>query len=163
MLDPKAAVEAALFVSSKPLSLEEIARGLHISEEEVHRALEEIARELEAPDRGLELFQERGGYLLRVKEELVEAVRPFSPEGEIPEPVLRTLALIAYRGPIRQADVVRIRGQRAYAHIRELIQRGFVKARPHGNTKVLEVTKDFLEYFGLSSPQDFRSSWKTRR
>ncbi len=153
----KTAVEAALFVATKPLSLEELSRVLRFPEEEIYAALERIAAELEREGRPYRLVKQSGGYLLELREEYAELVRPFAPGGDIPEPVLRTLALIAYRGPITQAEVVRIRGQRAYSHIRELIDRGFVRAEKKGPTKVLEVTEKFLEYFGLSSPRDFRT------
>ncbi len=153
----KAAVEAALFVATKPLSLGELSRGLRLPEEEVYAALEEIAAELEAGGKPYVLVRKRGGYALELREEYAELVRPFAPGGDIPEPVLRTLALIAYRGPITQAEVVRIRGQRAYAHVKDLVGRGFVRARKEGNTKVLEVTAEFLEYFGLESPKEFRA------
>jgi len=153
----KAAVEAALFVATKPLSLEEFSRVLRFPEEEIYSALEEIAAELEREGKPYRVAKKSGGYLLELREEYAELVRPFAPGGDIPEPVLRTLALIAYRGPITQAEVVKIRGQRAYAHIRELVDRGFVRAERKGSTKVLEVTEEFLEYFGLESPEDFRA------
>lgn len=157
MVNVKAAVEAALFVATKPLSLAELSRVLRVPEEKVHAALQEIGAELEREGKPYRLVGKRGGYMLELREEYAELVRPFAPGGDIPEPVLRTLALIAYRGPIKQAEVVRIRGQRAYAHIRELIERGFVRAEKKGPTKVLEVTEEFLKYFGLESPQDFRA------
>ncbi|NOX44564.1 MAG: SMC-Scp complex subunit ScpB [Caldiserica bacterium] len=153
----KAAVEAALFVATKPLSLGELSRGLRLPEDRVYAALEEIAAELEKEGKPYRLVRKSGGYVLELLEEYAELVRPFAPGGDIPEPILRTLALIAYRGPITQAEVVRIRGQRAYAHIKDLVARGFVRARKEGNTKVLEVTEEFLEYFGLESPGEFRA------
>lgn len=157
MVSVKAAVEAALFVATRPLSLAELSQVLRVPEDEVYAALEEIAAELEREGKPYRLTKVPGGYLLELTEEYAELVRPFAPGGDIPEPVLRTLALIAYRGPITQAEVVRIRGQRAYAHIKELIARGFVRAEKKGPTKILEVTEGFLEYFGLSSPRDFRA------
>jgi len=153
----KAAVEAALFVATRPLTLEELSRGLRFPEDEVYAALEEIAAELEAGGKPYRLVRKGGGYILELREEYADLVRPFAPGGDIPEPVLRTLALIAYRGPIKQAEVVRIRGQRAYAHVKELVKRGFVRARKEGTTKILEVTEEFLAYFGLESPKDFRA------
>jgi segregation and condensation protein B len=92
-----------------------------------------------------------------VKPELAEVVRPLAPGQEVPEPVLRTLALIAYRGPILQSEVVRLRGQRAYAHIRQLVERGWVRAEEEGPTKRLSVTKALLAYFRVQNPEELRA------
>jgi len=156
-MKPKALVEAALFVADRPLSLRRLAQVLGLSEEAVGRLLQVLAEELSAPDRGLELVQEGGGYVLRVKPELAETVRPLAPGQDIAEPVLRTLAVIAYQGPILQSEVVRLRGQRAYSHIRELIERGFVQAVEEGQTKRLSVTKDLLSYFNVKSEEELRA------
>lgn len=153
----KALVEAALFVADCPLSLRRLAQALRLSEEEVGEGLAALASELAADDRGLELHQEGGGYLLRVKGELAERVRPLAPHQDIPEPVLRTLAVIAYQGPLLQSEVVRRRGQRAYAHIRELVERGFVEAKVEGHTKRLSITKELLRYFNLKSQEELQA------
>jgi segregation and condensation protein B len=153
----KTVVEAALFVATRPLTLAELSRVLGLTDSETYAALEEIATELERMGKPYRLVQKSGGYILELLEEYVDIVRPFAPGGDIPEPELRTLALIAYRGPIKQAEVVRIRGQRAYAHIKNLVKRGFVRAKKDGNTRVLEVTEEFLDYFGLHSSKDFSS------
>ena len=156
-MEPKALVEAALFVADRPLSLARLAQALNLSEEAVGRLIQALAEEYAAPDRGLEIVQQGGGYVLQVKGPLAEAVRPFAPGQDIPEPVLRTLAVIAYRGPILQSEVVRLRCQRAYSHIRELIERGFVRAEEEGPTKRLSVTKALLSYFGVETAEELRS------
>lgn len=155
-MDPKALVEAALFVADRPLAPAELAQGLGLPEHAVLRALAALAEDLEGDERGLELGQEGGGYVLRVKAELAERVRAFAPHQDLAEPVLRTLAVIVARAPVSQAEVVRIRGQRAYAHIKELVARGFVRAEDQGPTKVLTVTADLLRYFGVASLEELR-------
>lgn len=154
---PKALVEAALFLADRPLSVAELAEKLGLEEHVVLRVLAQIAEELEEPDRGLELGQEGGGYVLRVKPEVAERVRPFAPNQDLSEPVLRTLAVIIAKAPVSQSEVVKLRGQRAYGHIRELISRGFVAAKEEGPTKILTVTDDLLRYFGASSLDELRS------
>jgi len=155
-MDPKALVEAALFVADRPLAPAELAQALGLPEHAVLRALAALAEDLEARDRGLELGQEGGGYVLRVKAELAERVRVFAPHQDLSEQTLRTLALIVAKAPVAQAEVVRIRGQRAYGHIKELIARGFVRAEDHGPTKILHVTEDLLRYFGVGTLEELR-------
>lgn len=155
-MDPKALVEAALFVADRPLSPAELAQGLGLPEHIVLQALAALAEDLEGSERGLELGQEAGGYVLRVKAGLAEHVRRFASHQDLSEQTLRTLALIVAKAPVAQAEVVRLRGQRAYGHIKELVARGFVQAQEHGSTKILTVTDDLLRYFGVSSLAELR-------
>ncbi len=156
-MEAKALVEAALFVADRPLSLARLAEVLALSEEAVGRLIQALADECAAADRGVELVQEGGGYLLRVKGDLAAAVRPLAPHQDIPEQTLRTLAVIAYHAPVLQSQVVKMRGQRAYGHIGDLIARGFVAAEVQGPTKVLTVTPALLAYFGVSSLEELRA------
>ncbi len=154
---PKALVEAALFLADRPLSLAELSQKLGLEEHVVLRVLGQISEELEEPDRGLELAQEGGGYVLRVKADLAERVRGFAPHQDLSEPALRTLALIVAQAPVAQSEVVKARGQRAYGHVKELIARGFVRAEDQGTTKILHVTDELLRYFGVSSLEELRN------
>jgi segregation and condensation protein B len=99
--------------------------------------------------------------VLRVKGGLAEKVRPFGPHQDIPELVLRTLAVIVAKAPVAQAEVVKLRGQRAYSHIRELISRGFVRAQDQGQTKILTVTEDLLAYFGAQKLEDLQAQLRS--
>jgi len=76
---------------------------------------------------------------------------------DITEPTLRTLAVIAYQAPVLQSEVVKLRGQRAYGHIGDLVARGFVEAQEQGPTKVLTVTPALLRYFGVSTRDELRA------
>lgn len=160
-MELKALVEAALFVADRPIPLARLAQALGFPESQVVETLGELAAELDSPERGLELAQETGGYVLRVKGGLAEKVRPFGPHQDIPEPVLRTLAVIVAKAPVAQAEVVKLRGQRAYSHIRELISRGFVQAQDQGQTKILTVTDDLLAYFGAQKLEDLQARLKS--
>ncbi len=157
-MDPKAVVEAALFVADRPLSPAELAQGLGLPEHAVLGALAALAQDLEEAGRGLELGQESGGYVLRVKANLAERVRRFAPHQDLSEQTLRTLAVIVAKAPVAQAEVVRLRGQRAYGHIKELWTRGFIRAEARGHTKILTVTEDLLRYFGAPSLEELRQA-----
>ncbi len=92
-----------------------------------------------------------------MKAELAERVRVFAPHQDLSEQTLRTLAVIVAKAPVSQAEVVKLRGQRAYGHIKELLSRGFIQAEEKGPTKVLTVTEDLLRYFGVGSFEELRA------
>ncbi|NEQ62276.1 MAG: SMC-Scp complex subunit ScpB, partial [Moorea sp. SIO4A1] len=62
---------------------------------------------------------------------------------------LRTLAAIALKGPITQADLVNLRGSGAYQHIQELVELDFVQKRrqTEGRSYWLQVTEKFHQHF----------------
>ena len=156
--EDRATLEAALFLATKPLSRRELARilGEGVSVSYVDRLLDDLESTLNPEDRGIELHREEGKAALKVKRRYVDSVAHLAPHQDIPRPVLRTLAVIAYNHPMRQADLVKTRGNKAYKHVQELIERGFVTAKEEGRTLLLEVTNEFLRYFELSNVKEFR-------
>lgn len=156
MDEKKALAEAALFLSDEPLSTEELADVMNLgSKGFVQNVLEELEEELARDDRGLALVEHDGAYELVVKNAHVDQVAHLAPHRDLNDGELRTLALIAYNQPVKQSDIIDIRGNRAYNHVKELTRRGFVEGEKDGRTKVLEVTDHFLDYFELETPGEF--------
>jgi segregation and condensation protein B len=152
-----ALVEAALFLASRPLTRRALAKILgEVPPAYVDQLLADLQIAYADPAKGIELAIEDGRALLRVKPPYVDRVAHLAPQQDIPQPVLRTLAVIAYNQPATQADVVRTRGNKAYEHIQELIERGLVRGEEHGRTLLLHVTEEFLRHFGLSTIDEFR-------
>jgi len=152
-----ALVEAALFLSPQPMTRRGLAKllgGVRLAY--VDQLLEDLAGSYEDSVRGIELLLDDGRALLRVKAEYVERVAHLAPQQDIPQPILRTLAVIAYNHPMTQADVVRVRGNKAYGHVQELLERNLIRSEEQGRTFLLHVTAEFLRHFGLSSVEEFR-------
>ena len=70
--------------------------------------------------------------------------------------VLETLAVIAWQAPILQSEVVNIRQNKAYEHISELIELGFIKKEPEGRSYRISLTEKFFEYFDVEGGKDIR-------
>jgi segregation and condensation protein B len=153
----RALLEAALFVSPTPLTLRSLGILLGgLSLPYVRRLLDEFGATLAAEERGVELVLDATRAMLRVKSQYTNTVAHLAPQQDIGRSVLRSLAVIAYNQPMTQADLVRTRGNKAYAHVQELLERGLIRAEEQGRTLLLHVTREFLRYFGLSSPDEFR-------
>ncbi len=162
MDEKKAVAEAALFLSEEPLSTDELADVMNLgSPGYVQQVIDELEEDLEDDGRGLTIVEQDGRYEMVVKHDLVDAVEHLAPHRDLGEAALRTLALIAYNAPVKQSHVVDVRGNRAYQHIKELIDRGFVAAEEAGRTKELDVTDHFLDYFDLDRPDEFAAAADT--
>ncbi len=152
----KALIEAALFMSTKPLSIKELCRIARRSEEEVARALEEVKKELEKEEHGIYLVRIGDAFKLYVKPEYASFVRGLTPYSDMKKGLLRVLALVAYKNGITQSEIVKVIGNRTYEYVRELESRGLIKTVREGRTKKLVLTKAFADYFGLRSPEEAR-------
>ena len=155
----KSRLEAALYLAEEPVDKEEIADILDLgSMGYVDMLLEEFQEDMEEEHRGFELVESPEGYELKVKKDHLEHVSHLAPHQDLNEGQLRTLSLVAYNAPVEQADIVEIRGNRAYQHIKELVNRGFISKEKDGRTSELDVTDFFLDYFNIDSLEEFKET-----
>ncbi len=158
MDDKKSRLEAALFLAEEPVSKDELSEILDIgSIGFVEELIDEFEKDLSEEHRGLELTATVNGYELKVKTDHIDHVSHLAPHQDLNEGQLRTLSLIAYNAPLEQADLVEIRGNRAYQHVKELVNRGFVEKEKDGRTAILDVTDYFLDYFEIDSVEAFKN------
>ncbi len=150
-MDKKAFVEAALFVSDKPLSLERLCAIVGIEQEEVKQILEQIQIECEQGDRGFELLETPEGFEFRVKSDYRERVARLAPFADLSDGMMRALAIVALKQPVKQSMIVKYQGNKAYGYIEQLEVKGLVKTEKAGRTKLVTTTPDFEKYFGKSS------------
>jgi segregation and condensation protein B len=60
----------------------------------------------------------------------------------------RTLAIIAYKEPVSQSEIIKIQGNKAYTYLKRLQKMNLIKAEKNGRTKTLKLTQEFERYFG---------------
>lgn len=149
-IDLKALIEAALFAAGKALSLKDLARLSGLSEDDARALAEGLIGDYSQRGSGIEIRNFDDRYGMQVKASLTREVISVAPK-EIDAPLIRTLAIIAYKQPLKQSDLAKIRGNKSYSHVKELEQMGLISAIKKGRTKVLTTTKGFAEYFGLGS------------
>ncbi|MEM5790771.1 MAG: SMC-Scp complex subunit ScpB [Candidatus Aenigmatarchaeota archaeon] len=149
-MNKKALIEAALFVSEKPLSLERLSKIFDISQEEIKSLMEEMKKDFQRNDRGIELVEAPEGFEFRVKAEYREKVSRLAPLADLSNGMLRSLAIITVKQPIKQSTIVQIQGNKAYGYIKLLEEKGLIKSEKCGRTKLLRTTSEFEKYFGKS-------------
>ncbi len=150
----KALLEAALFVSDKPLSLERLSKVVGLgSEEDIKRLVEEIKQELNRDDRGIELVETPEGFELRVKKDYREMVAKLAPFADLSDGMMRTLAIVAVKQPIKQSLIVKYQGNKAYGYVDGLEKKGLIKTEKAGRTKIVTTTPEFEKYFGKSTEE----------
>lgn len=142
-----ALAEAALFLSPKPLMLDELARIMGVSSlGYVKESLESLKSQYEG--RGIEVVSSPDGWQMQVKSEYLNAVAHLAPYADISEGPKRALALILFKEPLKQSDLTKMQGNKVYDYLRILEKTGMIKREPSGRTRTLTLTKEFERYFG---------------
>ncbi len=148
-------LEAALYASDRPLSLEELKESVGTTSETYVRELLEELRDKYDENSSLELQETNEDmYTVQLKDEFFSRVEELVPKTKINRGAMKTLAVIAYKQPIKQSDLAEIRGGRVYKYVKKLQELGFVEAEPMGRTKVLRTTEKFAGYFGFEDQVD---------
>lgn len=148
-------LQAALYASDRPLSLKELKDIVETSSESyIQKLLDHLDEECRKNSPfGLEETSENM-YTLQLREEFMPKVENIIPKTKINEAALKTLAVIAYKQPIKQSELAEIRGGRVYQYVKKLKELDFVESKPLGRTKVLRTTKKFAGYFGFEDQMD---------
>lgn len=152
MEDLKKRVEALLFSSGKRMHVDEIAKICNTRNENVSEALNELKKEYDEKDSSLILIQDNDFWKLTVRNQYMLIVQKIVTETELSKTVMETLAVIAFKYPILQSELIKIRTNKAYEHLSELEELGYITRQKHGRTKLIKLTDKFFEYFDL--PQD---------
>jgi segregation and condensation protein B len=155
-LSPLGILEALLFVSETPLSLERIEELLDgYSRADISRLLADLQEHYRQPDRGLVVTEVAGGYRLTTKAEAASRIQRLhgSKPTRLSRAALETLALIAYKQPITKLEVEAIRGVMVDGVLKTLVERDLVRIlgrKPEIGRPILYGTsRAFLEYFGF--------------
>ncbi|MEE8403447.1 MAG: SMC-Scp complex subunit ScpB [Candidatus Hydrothermarchaeaceae archaeon] len=148
-LESRELIEAALFVSTDPISIEELERISGANSGDVKRIVKDLQETCKAQNSAIEIRKiGRDRFIMQAKEvfaaPLLDLVKP-----TVSQEVLKTLSLIALKQPITQAEVVKSRGQSTYSHVKELRNKEFISAVPTGRTRILHTTRKFADYFGF--------------
>ena len=149
----KEKAEAILFASGKMMKFDDIARlGRFRNREILQEVLEELKKEYDEKPGSLKIFNDGEIWKLNVSDKHIDTVKNIISETELTKSVTETLAVIAFKYPILQSDVVKIRSNKAYEHLKELQELGYISRQKHGRTNLIKLTDKFFEYFNL--PED---------
>lgn len=153
----KRMVEAVLFASEIPLSVEEITERLPAGAD-VESHLAALTEEYET--RGVTLVCVAGKYMFRTATDLSFLLRR-----EVDEPrklsraAVETLAIIAYHQPVTRAEIEEIRGVSISKGTLDVLMeatwiRPMGRKRTPGRPVTYGTSEDFLVHFGLENIRD---------
>lgn len=154
MQDAKNKIEAVLFTIGRFVSIEELSRMTGIASlGYLKEALDKLREDYANKNSGLEIIELNNKYKLSIKKEYLYLTESLLSDSELDKPTQETLAVIAYKTPVFQSEVVKIRGNKAYEHIKSLKELDFIASEKSGRTRLLKITPKFFDYFDVVEDQ----------
>lgn len=170
-MNKQAVLEGLLFIMGDDgLTLKQICDVLEIEEKEAQELLTKLQQEYEKEERGIRISFLADTFKLTTKKEHFAYYKKLvnnSDETEtLSQAALETLAIIAYNEPITRVKIDEIRGIQSSFMLKKLIAKDLVKpcgkSDLPGKPTLYKTTKDFLNYFGLSSISDLPKMEKAK-
>lgn len=141
-------VEAALFISGRFLSLKELVTLTDINPILLRKILDDLNDRYK--ESALEIVNRGELWKMDVSEEYVGMVNKLATgSSEFSKAEQETLAIIAYKQPLKQSVLVKIRGNKSYDHIAKFVSLGLVTKKRLGHTAELALSDSFYEYFNV--------------
>lgn len=154
-------VEALLFSSARRMTIEEISELSSIKDlEAIKTALNELKMDYESRGGSVALVEDGKHWKLNVKDHYLPIVQKIISKTELDKPLMETLAVIAWKYPILQSEVIRIRHNKAYDHLKQLEEMGFINRTKYGRTRRITLTDKFFDYFALPGKEQAQEAFK---
>ncbi|RPH70568.1 MAG: SMC-Scp complex subunit ScpB [Myxococcaceae bacterium] len=148
-------VESLLFVTDKPVTLDQLHEATGVDRPRLEAALEQLGGLHRDGVSGIVLTEVAGGWQFRTDPDSGEFVRRFlrvKPQ-RLTRAALETLAIIAYRQPVTRPEIEDVRGVDSGGVVKALLERRLIKILGKkdevGRPILYGTTREFLEFFAL--------------
>ncbi|TXK76582.1 SMC-Scp complex subunit ScpB [Paenibacillus sp. N3.4] len=162
----KSIIEGLLFASGdEGLDAKQLAEVLELDLHLVKDLLKDMKTEFKRKGRGIQIQEVAGAYQLTTLAEHAPYFEKlaYSPSrSSLSQAALETLSIVAYKQPITRVEIEEIRGVKCDRALATLTGKDLItevgRADAVGRPILYGTSKQFLEYFGLSSIQELPDS-----
>lgn len=155
------AVEAILFASGDPVSIEKIAQTLELDKPTAVKILQNIMDLYNTDDHGIRVIRLEDSYQMCTNHTYSEAVREvldMHRNTPLSAAAMEVLAVVAYNQPVTKAFVEQIRGVDCSGVIGSLTSKGLIEEKGRlelpGRPLLYGTTPDFLRCLNISSLEE---------
>src|SRR5574340_365383 len=149
-------LEAMLFVAPEPVTVQQLAAALDVTNSVVERGLKELEEALSV--RGIRLQRHAGRVQLTTAAELAALIERFlglEAVTHLSQAALETLAIVAYQQPVTRPQVDSIRGVNSDGMMKSLLSKGLIQEAGRtdgpGRPILYSISPVFLQHFGINS------------
>jgi segregation and condensation protein B len=146
-------VEAALFIAGRYLNLQELIMLTDVNPIMLKSILHNLEKKYSTGV--IQIVRRTNSWKMDISEKYHYLINKLATGNtEFTKAEQETLAIIAYKQPVKQSVVIKIRGNKSYDHIKKFRSLGLVIAKQHGHTLDLSLSEEFYEYFNVSKKEE---------
>jgi segregation and condensation protein B len=144
-------LEAVFFISGRFLSMQELISLSDLNPILIRGLIDKLKDKYEKNDLAIELIEKNGLWKMDVRQEYTYIINKLATgSSEFTKAEQETLAIIAFKQPIKQSVIIKIRGNKAYDHIKKFSGLELIKKKKTGHTHELSLSEDFYDYFNVA-------------
>ncbi len=148
-------IEAIFFISGRFLSMAEIMSLSDLNSLVINECISKLKDKHNLEDSSLEIVERDDLWKMDVRQEYHNIINKLAGgTSEFTKAEQETLAIIAYKQPIKQSVIIKIRGNKAYDHIHKFVKLGLLRSKKEGHTNILSLSDLFYEYFNVSGTHE---------
>lgn len=143
-------LEAVFFISARFLNMQELISFTDLNPIILKELIEKLQEKYEDSNTSIQIIEKNGFWKMSVKPEYSYIINKLATgQSEFSKAEQETLAIIAYKQPIKQSVIIKIRGNKAYEHVNKFVTLGMLRKKKTGHTNELSLADDFYDYFSL--------------
>ena len=141
-------IEAIFFVSGRFLNMQELITLSDLNPMVISEVLGKLKEKYAKNDSALEIVEKNKMWKMDVRSEYTNIINKLATgSAEFTSAEQETLAIIAFKQPMKQSVIIKIRGNKAYDHIKKFVDLNLVKKKKEGHTHELTLSDEFYDYF----------------
>ena len=143
-------LEAIFFISGRFLTMQELVSLSDLNPLIIKELITKLQERYEKQESAFEIIEKSGLWKMDVRQDFFYLINKLATgSSEFSKAEQETLAIIAYKQPIKQSVIIKIRGNKAYDHIKKVVDLGLLKKKKEGHTHILTLSDEFYDYFNL--------------
>ena len=148
-------IEAIFFVSGKFLTIPELISLTDLNPIVLRDLIDRLKDKYSKEDSAIAIIEKNGMWKMDVRPEYYNILNKLAGgRSEFTKAEQETLAIIAFKQPIKQSVIIKIRGNKAYEHIKKFSDLELIRKKKLGHTHELNLSDDFYDYFSVAeSPE----------
>ena len=148
-------IEAIFFVSGKFLTIPELISLTDLNPIVLRDLIDRLKDKYSKEDSAIAIIEKNGMWKMDVRQEYYHILNKLAGgRSEFTKAEQETLAIIAFKQPIKQSVIIKIRGNKAYEHIKKFSDLELIRKKKLGHTHELNLSDDFYDYFSVAeSPE----------
>ena len=148
-------LEAVFFVSGRFLSMQDLISLTDLNPIIIRELIDKLQERYTKGDSAMEIVEKNGLWKMDVKQEYSYIINKLATgSAEFSKAEQETLAIIAYKQPIKQSVIIKIRGNKAYDHIKKFNDLSLIRKKKIGHTHELSLSDDFFDYFNVNDTEN---------